>query len=185
MTELIKVVGLTGLAGSGKDFMARELWENLGFMPVALADHLRVDVAVRENFTFSDVFTTKGPAVRDRLQQYGTEEVRDVYGKEYWITCLWHWMRIYGRRIGQYKFAVTDVRFPNESIWVRQQLHGIVIRLEGGDSEQRIQGGLRQHSSESEQHLVKVDHTVDNCKANQDNSPFEVSDIVQARFLLA
>jgi hypothetical protein len=126
----LQIIGLSGKAGSGKDFVGREVLRPLGYKQWAYAWPLKM-ACVGLGETFEDVMVNKPPRVRDVLQKFGTEEGREKYGRDYWVRQLGGWLRIMSEEFGLHKFYVTDVRFPNEVEYI-QSLGGKVVRLDHG-----------------------------------------------------
>lgn len=144
----IDVIGMSGKARSGKDYIAKHVlvqWN--GFTPLSLAAHFKVDAVVKEGAPFDEVLgdTPKSNDVRHLLQQMGTEQGRDVYGKDVWCKTLEAWMTILNNK-GVSSFVVTDVRFPNEVEWI-QSIGGYVVRVTG-------RGGAE--TEEAQQHRSEI-----------------------------
>lgn len=124
----MKIIGLAGHMGAGKDTVAAIL-AGYGYHRVAFADALREEVAdaiaggrhpvpeclselAREALLHApvdEVFAKPTtPRMRALLQQWGTEyrrEQDDAY-----------WTKIVGEKIAQHaRVAVSDVRFPDEA----------------------------------------------------------------------
>lgn len=125
---MIQIIGVSGRAYSGKDYIAKHYVEPWGFMPFALAWPMKTALVGREAMTFTEAYDTKPPMVRDRLQQFGTEEGRDVYGHDVWCRTARAWFDTFERYWNRTRFVVTDVRFPNEVAFI-QQLGGRVMRV--------------------------------------------------------
>lgn len=133
------ILGLTGLAGCGKDTAANHLVAHRGYERRAFADPMRtalyaLDPLVRvhgSQHRLSALVDTLGwdqakrgvPEVRRLLQRFGTEVGRTMWGDDFWITQALHGVAP-GDRI-----VVTDVRFPNEGDAVRA-LGGRVVRID-------------------------------------------------------
>ena len=148
MRTNLKIIGLTGNAGAGKDTTAAMLspWR---FTPIAFADALREEVC--NAFDVSNVFfherqLKESPSpifafgrsadrlFRDRVYHLGLDlnqprsprEVLQVWGTEYrraadpqyWVGQAAHQVQSLFRR-GRMRVVITDVRFPNEAQWVR------------------------------------------------------------------
>jgi hypothetical protein len=126
----IEVIGLSGKAGAGKDWVGREVLRPLGYMQWAYAWPIKTQMVGRGE-SFEDVMVNKPPRVRELLQVVGTEQGRDVFGQGYWIRQFGAWLRILHEELGLRKFYVTDVRFPNE-VEAIQELGGKVVRLVHG-----------------------------------------------------
>lgn len=124
----MEVVALSGKAGTGKDYLYTAVLKPLGFKRVALADHFKNFIVSRGLASFEEVYVTKPPHIRWMLQQEGTELGRNVYGEDIWCRTLLIWMEHWERTWGMNKFAITDVRFPNEVTFVKAI--GRVYRIE-------------------------------------------------------
>lgn len=122
------IVGLTGLAGSGKSTIARELVTVHRAVPCSFATWFKVP-AVAWGAPIREVFgpEPKSPDTRHALQVMGTEEGRDKHGEDFWIR---HAEADLYRlaRAGVELVVYDDVRFPNECDWILG-LGGHVFRL--------------------------------------------------------
>lgn len=141
----LEIIGMSGLAKSGKNYLAKHALLPIGYIPLALANHFKVDAVVRDNAPYDEVFfTEKSPETRDMLQKRGTEEGRHVFGEDIWIRTLEAWIGSFVAA-GAYRFVITDVRFPNEADWVKM-MGGRVVRVEGRGG---LDGPLAFHPSET------------------------------------
>ncbi|MFJ3907498.1 deoxynucleotide monophosphate kinase family protein [Streptomyces vinaceus] len=122
----IALVGLAGLAGSGKDTAAKALVE-IGWQRRAFADKVKdflyavnpwtVDDEINGSFPLADEVDRYGwsyaksahPEVRAYLQRCGTEAGRNVLGANVWVDALFGDAATWGPTV------ITDVRFPNEA----------------------------------------------------------------------
>lgn len=133
----MEVIGLSGKAGSGKDFVGREILRPAGYKPFALAWPMKNE-AVGHGYTYEDVHFNKPPAVREFLQIRGTENGWQKYGRHYWTKIAGAWLRTLNEEHGVERVYVPDVRFPHEAEWIRS-LGGKLVRLELGDRPGRLQ----------------------------------------------
>jgi hypothetical protein len=141
----IQLIGLVGKSGAGKNYLARHALIPIGFVPLALANHFKVDAVVRDGAPIDEVFfTAKSPETRDMLQKRGTEEGRHVYGEDIWIRTMEAWVASY-LAAGVTRFAITDVRFPNEADWIKH-MGGQLVRITGRGG---LEGSLAFHPSET------------------------------------
>jgi ABC-type dipeptide/oligopeptide/nickel transport system ATPase component len=113
--EKIKIVGIHGKAGSGKDFIADSIYSD--YFRISFADHFKCDIVGKGIYTYDQVYITKEPEVRHGIQRIGTEEGRDVYGENVWIHCIEAWVRTFYEKNKITKFIMADVRFDNEAEW--------------------------------------------------------------------
>lgn len=119
------LIGLTGLAGSGKSEVARILTEEFGFAKVKFADPLKNmarslirdvghDPKTVERFVDGDLKEEVVPGLgitsRWLQQSLGTEYGRDTIRPTFW-TDLWE-TRV--DAAGSSRVMSDDVRFPNE-----------------------------------------------------------------------
>lgn len=146
----MQIIGLSGKAGSGKDFIAATYLRPLGFRPIALADQIKTLAVGRRLCTYEEAFHTKPPHVRNALQQMGTELGRDAYHEDVWVETLGAWLELFREKWGEEKFVITDVRFPNEVAGI-QKLGGFVIRVWAPDrvATNGMPDHLRLHRSET------------------------------------
>jgi hypothetical protein len=145
------VMGLSGNAGVGKDYIASTVLKPLGFKPWAYAWHFKIWLVGQGKWTFDDVFFHKPEAVRHDLQQEGTERGRKVYGDSIWIRTAAAWMTLLQSEWGIDRVVFTDIRFPNEVEGVRA-LGGKVVRIVAPKraANNKLDAEARQHSSETE-----------------------------------
>jgi hypothetical protein len=172
------IIGVTGYKGSGKNEIGRIL-EQWGFYQVALADTVKsmalaINPIVRA-FHFpkhperlATVVSVMGwekakenPEVRGILQRLGTEGGRAVLGPYVWINALEQRLdnlRAVAKEQDDWQpdFVVTDVRFPNEALWIQRNLEGQVWRVNRPGCESDG------HASESSVDLIDPDVVIDN-----------------------
>lgn len=141
----LQLIGMAGKAGSGKTYLAKHALLPIGFVPLAVANHFKVDAVVRDGAPLDEVFfTAKSDETREMLQQRGTEQGRHVYGEDIWVRTMEAWVAAFVAA-GVHRFVVTDVRFPNEADWVKQ-LGGKLVRVLGRGG---LEGPLAFHPSET------------------------------------
>lgn len=168
--EQIDVLGLSGLAGSGKDYMAKVAASRGDFIPLALANAFKMPEVVLNGLPIEQVYgdEDKTDDVRRQLQVRGKEMGRDIHGKWIWCRCAEVTM-FYHHQLGADKFVVHDVRFPNEAEWVRS-FNGKIYGLSGRGGES---GEHAQHASETEVRNVSVDRMIDNSPENEQQAVYD------------
>ena len=124
----MKLIGISGKAGSGKDFLGR-LLRRYGYQNVAFAWPLKLE-AIEQGFTYEEVFNTKPEHVRHWLQERGVW--RRQQNPQHWVAQLESLMGVLHDQGGIPNFVITDLRFPNEYDFIRSR-GGKVIRLLHGD----------------------------------------------------
>ena len=137
----MRLLGLSGYATSGKDAAAAALVED-GWTRIAFADKLRdVLLALNPivgysyeygNITLRQEYDLRGwncyktgdfkNEIRSLLQRLGTEAGREVLGENIWVDAALSNLDPEG------SYVVTDCRFPNEVLGIRQR-DGIVVRI--------------------------------------------------------
>lgn len=139
------LIGLKGLAGSGKDTVANYLIENHKFTKIAFADPLKNILSIitgwplemiqgdspeSRKFRETVVHPDFGMTCRKMLQMIGTELFRNQFNKDIWL-------KIAKRTIincpGN-KVVISDVRFPNEAEMI-QELGGYIFNIERPNEE--------------------------------------------------
>lgn len=164
-TTMPRLIGLTGTAGSGKDTVRRMLEEHHGYTGFAFADPIRSMLsALLESAGTSPEWMTDrarkeatipalGTSYRHLAQTLGTEWGRSIEPE--------FWLRIASARLdalqdqGLRHFVISDVRFLNESAWIKV-LGGEVWRIDRPSAEP-----VRQHASELIS-LINPDRIIDN-----------------------
>lgn len=169
----MKIVGLVGNSGVGKSTLAEMYFRPLGYLPVSLADDIKIRAVATGVASYEDVYVgSKPPHVRTWLQEEGTERGRHVFGDDVWLRSLFARLRRVQEQWDLEKFVIADVRFLNEARYIRAN-GGIVLRVE---AEQRnAANGMtveqRNHPSEREVDLC-VGQEVDGVICNDpDDAP--------------
>lgn len=135
--DTMLLLGFSGKMGSGKNFVAEKLFlpliaQKFGpVLPVAFADQIKINTAVKYGLTHEEVFVNKTAASRRLLQLEGTEEGRCKRGEDIWIRFLDSWLQVYKAR-GFRAAVVTDVRFKNEAEFIHSR-GGKLVRIEAAD----------------------------------------------------
>lgn len=126
----MKLIGISGKAGSGKDWLFRSVLRPAGWHKYALAWPLKCE-GMAHGFTFAEMHGENRPnEARVWMQQRGTEEGWKKHGTAYWLRQAEGWLRILREEFGAEKIAITDVRFPHEAHWI-QDAGGVLIRMCG------------------------------------------------------
>jgi len=182
----MKLIGLTGKAGSGKDTLASMILEHTTGTTRAFADPLRR--AAKEIFGLTDqqmadrelkeqVVPYWGMSPRRILQLLGTESVRHVFGGDTWVLNADLRLEALLQSESREQLPVevciwTDCRYPEEASWIREN-GGIVIRVKRPGV-----AAVESHSSEQDLPAELVDGRVINggtldelCETVQDILP--------------
>lgn len=131
-----RLIGIAGKAGSGKDTAGEHLVEHHGFKQYAFANPIRAMLAALGAFPASDLIDREtkevvigwlGKSPRQMAQTLGTEWGRELVHPQLWVLMAqrrWEAAQAAGEDL-----VITDVRFENEVLWVKEQ-GGQVIALE-------------------------------------------------------
>lgn len=154
-----KIVGLTGLKGSGKDEVANIISRNYGHVRVAFADPLKDVIKTIFGVTEEELTDrVKKEKVLDRwpycsprqlLQFIGTDMFRAYYPGV--------WVKAWQNRVMSIDAPVvaSDVRFVDEADLIRS-MGGLIIRV--------VRPGTKNdgHISELSQEAIPADHVIMN-----------------------
>jgi hypothetical protein len=164
------IIGIHGRARSGKDTVANYLVAAHGFVRIAFADPLKA--FCREVFGFTEAQLNgdererpneHGVVPREALQKLGTEWGRAL-DPDVWVRIGMRRAKLVGRRV-----VITDVRFPNECVAIRQA-DGVLwsVYREGAG----LAGAYAAHASESHEFpcdsIITNDGTIDDLFARVD-----------------
>lgn len=126
-----KLIGITGLARSGKDSFALILGRH-GYHRIAFADALKkatAKIANEDSHLFFDDFAKEqfsealGMTRRIALQRVG-QAVRESLGKDTWVNrALRQW-----ESLDRPATVISDCRYENEALAIRK-LGGIIVRM--------------------------------------------------------
>lgn len=123
------IIGVTGIAQSGKDTVAQYLVENYGFTRKAFADKLKefcylISPELREAVDAVGWEDAKKIPVFRRLLQDAGHNARVVFGDDFWVN------QVLEKRDEGYEenIVITDLRYPNEFERVNW-LNGWTIRV--------------------------------------------------------
>ena len=168
------LIGLTGLAGAGKDTVAQMLTQHWtaaghGWDVMAFADPIRamcraflrhagidepedylVDRELKEQ-----VIPEVGASYRHLAQTLGTEWGQQCIGRDVWIRMLEQRLIAAGRR-GVTHVVIPDARFPVEADWLRT-MGGVIWRIERPGV-----APVREHVSEMGTIYIKSDRVIIN-----------------------
>lgn len=158
------LIGLAGLAGSGKDTLAAVLveagWTHLKFTTV-LKDMLRLllsavlhDAAQVERMVDGDLKAVPTPVLggrtpRHAMQTLGTEWGRQLISPDFWVKLIEYEARHHR------KVVISDVRFPNEVDMIHR-LNGEVALIDRGLSPRDT------HASEAMSDVLMCDLRINN-----------------------
>lgn len=192
----MSIIGVTGVAGSGKDAIAHILVSEHGWTRIALADPMKRAVADWFGFTDdqlhgpsarrNEVDERWGITPRHTLQQLGTEYGRAMHEDlwvRYAVDCAKRvldderGLTVYEARRGVLRVPVERERCPGVVIPdVRFENEAAAIRATGGRVWRVVRSGAglaglaAQHVSETEQSAIEADYNIINDGSLEDLS---------------
>lgn len=129
------IIGLVGVAGSGKTTAANFLRDTYGYRRVPFADPLKkmiealgYDRAVLDGPAAGKEQPLEafgGRTLREAMQTLGTEWGRAQFGDDFWVN---QWANVVKDPQQYPHVVVDDVRFPNEAAKIKE-LGGFIIRI--------------------------------------------------------
>lgn len=159
------LIGLAGLARSGKDTAAQHLVNHHGFQSYAFADPLRDGLMHILNLSPCDFEGDQkeqplpwlGRSPRQLMQSLGTEWGRNSVHPELWLLLAAQNLDLLARTHDTAKgFVVSDIRFENEAAFIRER-DGLVIHLQRPRAKQ-----VRAHISENGVEIQAKDIVITN-----------------------
>jgi hypothetical protein len=179
----VKLIGVTGLARSGKDHAADCLAKGMKLHKYAFAEPLKTMLksVFGDHFHHGDrsgICPETGRSYREMMQTLGTEWGRKLMHDDLWVRLVnkqWNWVKEgcpYINDLGQFShlhvdsapavqgMVLSDVRFNSEAHWIRDH-HGAVIQIIRPGLEQQTVG-IEGHLSEQGIRQAFVTHTIVN-----------------------
>lgn len=152
---LVRLIGLSGAAGSGKSTAAQYLHDAHGYqrkrfaqplkdalrriLQSALMDDHTIERMIEGDLKETPARVLLGKTPREAMQTLGTEWGRNCIGGDFWVNLMRHALDTSKRGS---LIVIEDVRFDNEAALIRAY-GGKIIRMEG-------RGGITgTHASES------------------------------------
>lgn len=135
------LVAFTGFLGSGKDTAAAVLLEQYGFTKVAFGDGVK-DALMAIGFSRESLhdplskqlpvgWLESGVTPRQAMQTLGTEWGRQMVDPDLWVRVAENKLALAWKDDPLAKFAMTDVRFPNE-IQMARDMNATIIHIRRG-----------------------------------------------------
>lgn len=161
-----RIIGLTGLAGTGKDTVRQMLENDHDFAGIAFADPIRDMITTLLKSACVTAPTAwissrahkeqdipgLGASYRELAQNLG--DWGRAISPDFWVRAAA--VRATGLLAQGQSIVVSDVRYPNEAAWVRQ-LGGEIWRIDRPSA-----APVRAHESERQVSAVVADHTIIN-----------------------
>lgn len=160
------IIGLSGVARSGKDTVADHLIKNYDFVKVSFADPIR-EALIRLDPTISvagnylslatavrligwEELKAESPDIRELMQRMGTEVGREMFYNNIWVDAALNRVKP-GTNV-----VIADVRYPNE-VEAIKAAGGKVWRIERPGV-----GPANQHPSETALVGYNFEYRIDN-----------------------
>ena len=152
----VDLIGFTGLIGSGKSKAAKIISNYFDYKEINFADEVKnklcnmLDIGnwrdVFRNYDKSDHILLdyrksinkfeKYPVtetLRTLLQEFGTDFVRKNISYDFWIVQVQNRIIMDAYYNKDKKYVISDVRFDNEAMWIRQN-GGFIISIKSNNS---------------------------------------------------
>jgi len=173
----LTIIGVSGCKRSGKDTIGKYLVNNHGFVRIAFADSLKDACKIIFGFSDEQVHGDEAKEVvdeywehtpREILQKVGTELFRDTLpsvcqniSKDVWIRSVDRKIKNL-QKLGHNKFVITDLRFPNEAQFIKQN-GGTIWKVS-----RNFKSSQTDHQSEALIDDLPYDHLFDNSRTIDD-----------------
>ena len=127
------LIGICGKMGSGKDYIASKYIipflqsKSIKCLQLSSADQIKVNIMAKTNVSFNEAYLEKNQKTRQLLQHEGTENGRNIQGKDIWIKYFEAWHMVLASR-GIDAIITSDVRFKNEMEYIKNK-KGLLIKV--------------------------------------------------------
>jgi hypothetical protein len=161
------IIGLVGLAGSGKGTAGDILKRDYDFKPIAFADAVKdatsaifgwprylLEGDTDESREFRETVDPWWAEALDHtrftpriaLQLMGTEAGRNVFHPDLWVKVVEQKLELH--RLMNHNMVITDVRFPNEVASI-QKKGGFVVRVARGPDPEWFDDAIRANKEQN------------------------------------
>jgi len=151
----MEIIGIIGNEGVGKNYIAEKVLPEIlpikNTVVLAFADHFKVDAITKYGADINKVYGKKDYDTRKMLQETGTENGRNKYGKDIWIRTIETWINVLYSR-GTQRFIICDVRFQNEAEFIKK-MNGTLIKVE---AHERHIARLNQESNQDDKQMNSI-----------------------------
>lgn len=125
----IKIVGLSGKMGAGKDYIANTYFIPWGYKKFSFAWPLKTQLISDGIGTYEELFKTKPQHIRNDMQEIAERrKVERRQNNNVWIDHAFAWMTVLHEEWRIDKFVIADVRFTYEADYIKS-VGGKVIRV--------------------------------------------------------
>jgi len=131
----MKLIGLSGKLGSGKNYIAEKVIapyfkDKYNILIIGFGDQVKNELYARDlELTYDLLYDHKTFGSRKKLQEYATENGRDKYHKDMWIRGLDMQIHTFCRRSPkECLIIICDVRFQNEADYIKKY-NGKLFRI--------------------------------------------------------
>lgn len=131
----MNVIGLTGMKRVGKDTVASILCRHRNYAQLAFADTLREmlkPLGIPEKYVEDKLSLIPGLGVSYTylMQTLGTDWGRNMVARDIWVRALAAKAQALAAQ-GAAGIVISDVRYEDEAVFVRQALYGRIYRVVG------------------------------------------------------
>lgn len=173
------VLGISGKKGVGKNYVSEKylvpfmiekcatLFPDKIVVPYffSFGSCIKAELYCRnQNLKIDDLISdNKTPSLRKLLQEYGTTQGRDGYGKDIWIRQIQFWVETQLSSLARSPicdkmiplFVVADIRFTNELEYVSSFSNSLIIRIES--KERHIERCQSENNTNSDNHISETE----------------------------
>lgn len=153
-----RLIGICGIAGSGKSTAALHICHQLPYwrysfaspLKEAVSDLFMIDMDVLDDpVDKNKINSFWGMTPRRIMQLFGTEAMRNVFGSDFWTRQAEERLQVLAAKAVANRLCVVidDVRFPNEIDWI-QDHGGKVLYIYRADRERDATHEASAHASE-------------------------------------
>lgn len=126
----ITIIGLTGKAGVGKDYIAKNYLLDSKTLLIAFGDLLKMELINNFDYDIERLYIEKDQESRQVLQTYANKICR-LKDPLYFVKRTFNMIIIFSMK-GYTRFIITDIRLKEEAEFIKN-LNGTVIEIVNSD----------------------------------------------------
>jgi hypothetical protein len=179
----MKIIGLSGKLGSGKNYVAEKIIapyykDKYNIFIIGFGDQVKNELYARDlTLTYNLLYDNKTFESRKKLQEYATEYGRDKYNNDMWVRGLDMQIETFCKRSPkEVLIIICDIRFINEADYIKNK-NGILFRIE---SKERTEFRYQKEANNNPNNYYKISMHISETNLDHYNFDYIINNDAQS-----